>query len=149
MTTENGMSDCTTKHMRHLLQLLEMVRPSASKLGLESPVELWSYFVQQCKLRLHVVLCLSPIGSAFRDRLRQNPSLVNCCTIDWFQVLDGTCRTLSDAQDSLACFAQHICPKTSNRLFPLVHLVQADVVTTEVAVSSACRGCASDACTAS
>lgn len=67
-------------------QVLEMVRPAASKLGLESPVELWGFFVQQCKQRLHVVLCLSPIGNAFRDRLRQNPSLVNCCTIDWFQV---------------------------------------------------------------
>ena len=67
-------------------QVLEMVRPAASKLGLESPVELWGFFVQQCKQRLHVLLCLSPIGNAFRDRLRQNPSLVNCCTIDWFQV---------------------------------------------------------------
>ncbi|DBA76763.1 TPA: hypothetical protein ACH3X2_008790 [Trebouxia sp. C0005] len=67
-------------------EVLEMVRPAASKLGLESPVEVWGFFVQQCKQRLHVVLCLSPIGNAFRDRLRQNPSLVNCCTIDWFQV---------------------------------------------------------------
>lgn len=37
-----------------------------------------------CKQNLHVVLSVSPIGSAFRERLRQNPSLVNCCTIDWF-----------------------------------------------------------------
>lgn len=70
-------------------QVLEMVRPAASKLGLESPVELWGFFTQQCKQRLHVVLCFSPIGNAFRDRLRQNPSLVNCCTIDWFQVRIG------------------------------------------------------------
>jgi dynein heavy chain len=27
---------------------------------------------------------MSPIGSAFRNRLRSFPSLVNCCTIDWF-----------------------------------------------------------------
>lgn len=26
----------------------------------------------------------SPIGEVFRARLRQFPSLVNCCTIDWF-----------------------------------------------------------------
>lgn len=26
----------------------------------------------------------SPIGEIFRARLRQFPSLVNCCTIDWF-----------------------------------------------------------------
>ena len=77
----------------HGPQVLEMVRPAASKLGLESTVEVWGYFVQQCKQRLHVVLCLSPIGNAFRDRLRQNPSLVNCCTIDWFQVSSLATRT--------------------------------------------------------
>ncbi len=26
----------------------------------------------------------SPIGEVFRSRLRQFPSFVNCCTIDWF-----------------------------------------------------------------
>eukprot|EP00501_MAST-03F_sp_TOSAG23-6_P002127 GSMAST32.ASY1.ANO1.2223.1 assembled CDS len=34
--------------------------------------------------RLHVMLAFSPIGDAFRERLRKFPSLVNCCTIDWF-----------------------------------------------------------------
>lgn len=80
-------------------------------------MELWGFFVEQCREHLHVVLCMSPIGEAFRwvkarpgmdgqspclphlhvitarttpvdahrERLRQNPSLVNCCTIDWFQ----------------------------------------------------------------
>jgi dynein heavy chain len=33
---------------------------------------------------LHVVLALSPIGTAFRNRVRQYPSLVNATTIDWF-----------------------------------------------------------------
>lgn len=31
-----------------------------------------------------MVLCFSPVGDAFRQRLRMFPSLVNCCTIDWF-----------------------------------------------------------------
>ncbi len=30
------------------------------------------------------VLCFSPIGDSFRDRLRQFPSIINCCTIDWW-----------------------------------------------------------------
>ena len=36
------------------------------------------------RANLHLVLAMSPIGDVFRDRLRMFPSLVNCCTIDWF-----------------------------------------------------------------
>jgi len=50
-----------------------------------SPVALFNMFVQRCRDQLHVVLAMSPIGDAFRNRLRKFPSLVNCCTIDWFQ----------------------------------------------------------------
>jgi len=38
----------------------------------------------QVRERFHIVLCMSPIGAAFRTRCRQFPSLVNCATIDWF-----------------------------------------------------------------
>ena len=65
------------------MQIMEAVRPRASKKGLETPLELWGFFVAECKRYLHVVLCFSPIGEAFRERLRANPSIVNCCTIDW------------------------------------------------------------------
>ncbi|CAB3255291.1 unnamed protein product [Arctia plantaginis] len=37
---------------------------------------------QLCKL--HLCFCMSPVGEAFRRRCRMFPSLVNCCTIDWF-----------------------------------------------------------------
>ena len=33
---------------------------------------------------LHLVLCFSPVGDSFRQRLRMFPALVNCTTIDWF-----------------------------------------------------------------
>ena len=45
---------------------------------------LYSFFVERCKKLMHIVLCFSPIGNAFRDRIRNFPSMVNCCTIDWF-----------------------------------------------------------------
>uniref|UniRef100_A0A8C8BVI3 Dynein axonemal heavy chain 12 n=1 Tax=Otus sunia TaxID=257818 RepID=A0A8C8BVI3_9STRI len=50
-----------------------------------SPLALFAFFVNSCKENLHVVVAFSPIGDAFRNRLRQFPSLINCCTIDWFQ----------------------------------------------------------------
>ncbi|KAG2501733.1 hypothetical protein HYH03_000233 [Edaphochlamys debaryana] len=68
------------------MTIMEAVRPRAAKRNLETPLELWGFFVETCRRNLHVVLCFSPIGDAFRERLRANPSIVNCCTIDWFQV---------------------------------------------------------------
>ncbi|NXK36347.1 DYH7 protein, partial [Piprites chloris] len=50
-----------------------------------SPLALFAYFVNFCKENLHIVVAFSPIGDTFRNRLRQFPSLINCCTIDWFQ----------------------------------------------------------------
>jgi len=46
----------------------------------------FNYFIQIVKEQLHVVLAFSPIGNSFRTRIRKFPSLVQCCTIDWFQV---------------------------------------------------------------
>ncbi|KAJ1517722.1 Dynein heavy chain 7, axonemal [Coelomomyces lativittatus] len=51
----------------------------------QSTAAVFNIFIQRCKENLHVVLAMSPIGDAFRNRLRMFPSLVNCCTIDWFQ----------------------------------------------------------------
>lgn len=41
-------------------------------------------FIIKAKTNLHLVLAMSPIGEDFKRRLRMFPSLVNCCTIDWF-----------------------------------------------------------------
>ena len=49
-----------------------------------SAEDLWEFYLQRCQQNLHVLLAFSPIGSAFRDRLRAFPSLINCTTIDWF-----------------------------------------------------------------
>jgi dynein heavy chain len=50
-----------------------------------SPTQLFALFVSRVRDFLHIVLAMSPIGDAFRNNLRQFPSIVNCCTINWFQ----------------------------------------------------------------
>ena len=47
-------------------------------------MNIFAQYLLRVKSNIHVVLCMSPLGSAFRTRLRKFPSLVNCCTIDWF-----------------------------------------------------------------
>ncbi|XP_042235965.1 dynein axonemal heavy chain 7-like [Homarus americanus] len=49
-----------------------------------SPMTLFGYFNERVKANLHLVVAMSPIGDTFRTRLRMFPSLINCCTIDWF-----------------------------------------------------------------
>lgn len=68
-------------------EILEMVRLAAQGGNRNidiSPLQIFSFFVNRCKVKLHIILCFSPIGSAFRTRVRLYPSLVNCCTIDWY-----------------------------------------------------------------
>jgi dynein heavy chain len=49
-----------------------------------SPSQLFHYWKRRVRAHLHVVLAFSPVGEAFRKRLRQFPSIINCCTIDNF-----------------------------------------------------------------
>jgi dynein heavy chain len=66
--------------------LAEKCRSAAKQAGrtLNTPGEQYKFFVERCQSLLHIVLAFSPIGDTFRSWLRQFPSLVNCCTIDWF-----------------------------------------------------------------
>ncbi|CAM9175434.1 unnamed protein product [Chrysoparadoxa australica] len=86
--------------------LLEGMSKHAQKAGINagSPAEVYALFVERARTNLHVVLCLSPIGDAFRTRLRMFPSLVNCCTIDWFtawpeEALKSVARHFLDTVD--------------------------------------------------
>uniref|UniRef100_A0A4W3JLA8 Dynein axonemal heavy chain 6 n=1 Tax=Callorhinchus milii TaxID=7868 RepID=A0A4W3JLA8_CALMI len=47
-------------------------------------LSVFQLFINIVRQKLHIVLCMSPVGDAFRARCRMFPSLVNCCTIDWF-----------------------------------------------------------------
>ncbi|NXU72284.1 DYH7 protein, partial [Oreotrochilus melanogaster] len=70
---------------QEIIEGVRAVIQAANKNEELSPLALFAFFVNCCKENLHIVVAFSPIGDAFRNRLRQFPSLVNCCTIDWFQ----------------------------------------------------------------
>lgn len=61
-------------------------RPAAKDAGIAEGDRdaIFNFFINRVRNNLHVVLCMSPVGESFRARCRMFPSLVNCCTIDWF-----------------------------------------------------------------
>ncbi|EDW73522.2 uncharacterized protein Dwil_GK16602 [Drosophila willistoni] len=48
------------------------------------PSEVYAYYIDRIREQLHVALAFSPIGDSFKERIRVYPSLINCCTIDWY-----------------------------------------------------------------
>lgn len=63
--------------------IIEKMRQNRA-IAMKNEQQKWEAFLEQVKKYLHIVLCMSPIGDTLKSRLRQFPSLVNCCTIDWF-----------------------------------------------------------------
>ncbi|XP_050682962.1 dynein axonemal heavy chain 6-like [Leptidea sinapis] len=67
-------------------QVQTACRPDAAKAGI-NPADrdaVYYFFINRVRAKLHLCICMSPVGEAFRRRCRMFPSLVNCCTIDWF-----------------------------------------------------------------
>lgn len=68
-----------------LEKYLQPVRAAARAAGVpESREAVMQFLISRVREQLHIVLCMSPVGDAFRSRCRMFPSMVNCCTIDWF-----------------------------------------------------------------
>lgn len=66
-------------------KIIGLVRPLTKAAGkIDTREGIWQHFIHLVRENLHIVLCMSPIGAGFRTRCRMFPSLVNCCTIDWF-----------------------------------------------------------------
>ncbi|KAL4539251.1 hypothetical protein Ndes2437A_g02216 [Nannochloris sp. 'desiccata'] len=48
---------------------------------------LYSFFINRVRDRLHLVLSVSPVGPSFARWAQQFPGLINGCTVDWFFAL--------------------------------------------------------------
>jgi dynein heavy chain len=70
---------------QELFELIRLDLKSQGKTFDGTPNAMFKIFVDRCRENLHLCLAMSPVGDSFRVRLRQFPSLVNCCTIDWFK----------------------------------------------------------------
>lgn len=49
-----------------------------------SRMNMFTQYILRVKNNIHMVIAMSPLGEVFRTRIRMFPSLVNCCTLDWF-----------------------------------------------------------------
>ncbi|XP_065097060.1 dynein axonemal heavy chain 1 [Paramisgurnus dabryanus] len=66
-------------------RILTTMKPVVQDMGQQpTKANLMAAYLKRVRSNIHTVLCMSPVGEVFRARLRQFPSLVNCCTIDWF-----------------------------------------------------------------
>lgn len=61
------------------------IRSEAKAAGyLDTPDSLFSFFIEKCKKNLHMDLCFSPVGDAFRIRSRMFPGLISSTSMDYF-----------------------------------------------------------------
>ena len=86
-----------------------------------------AYFVSRVRDKLHIVLCMSPVGDSLRIRCRQFPSLINCTNIDWFHGWPEA-ALVSVAGESecpllLFCFAFLYCNSTDVTVLLLLLLL--------------------------
>ncbi len=51
---------------------------------LETAENINEFFFNNIKDNLHLSICMSPIGAAFRNYCRMYPALINNTTINWF-----------------------------------------------------------------
>ena len=50
----------------------------------ETKEGIYATYLERVRDNFHIFLCMSPVGDQLRVRCRKFPSLVNCCTLDWF-----------------------------------------------------------------
>uniref|UniRef100_T1INB1 Dynein axonemal heavy chain 2 n=1 Tax=Strigamia maritima TaxID=126957 RepID=T1INB1_STRMM len=62
----------------------ELLNTAGKELAADDILSAYNFFIDRVRNHLHIILCMSPVGEAFRNRIRMFPAFVNCTTIDWF-----------------------------------------------------------------
>lgn len=86
-------------------------------------VNIMQYYIDSLRDNFHIMLCMSPVGEKLRVRTRMFPSLINCCTLDWFNswprdaLVSVSKQFLERPENNLSDLSQ----KALSELFPVVH----------------------------
>ena len=103
MLSSGWIADLFTKD--ELDGILGKIRNEAKSAGyLDTPDQLFEFYLNKVRMNLHVGLCFSPVGEAFRIRARKFPGIINCTSIDWFHewpreaLIDVSARFLSEIE---------------------------------------------------
>jgi dynein heavy chain len=71
--------------MEDLETIMTTCKPDCVKKRIPpTKLNIYNAYISRVMNNIHMCMCMSPIGDAFRTRLRMFPSFVNCSTIDWF-----------------------------------------------------------------
>jgi dynein heavy chain len=99
--------------------VLGKIRNEAKSAGyMDTPDQLFDFFLDKIKKNLHLALCFSPVGDTLRIRARKFPGMINCTSIDWFHewpkvaLIDVATRFLIEIEfpneEVLAAIALHM-----------------------------------------
>lgn len=121
------------------MQLVALSLPRGRQIDVQ-PLSMYNLFIERVRQNLHIVIAMSPIGDAFRNRLRQFPALVNCCTIDW--CVAATCRFQKIGNTlHLLCPLNRFHPWPDDALEMVAHRELASVDLSAELLSSTVRLC--------
>ena len=72
----------------------------------DNQTNMMSVYIKRVLSKIHIILAMSPVGEQFITRLRMFPSLVNCCTIDWFtewpeEALKSVAKNILEKRDDI------------------------------------------------
>lgn len=76
----------STEDKQNIIEMTRLYAQDGDRNAELSARSVMTYFTDQCKNRLHFVLCFSPTSAAFRTYLCSHPNLAKHCTINCYQV---------------------------------------------------------------
>lgn len=74
----------TIEEEYEILEMVRIVAQCGNKNVDVSSQKVYDFFISRCRERLHLILCFSPMGETFREKVNLYPSLLKHCSVHWF-----------------------------------------------------------------